>query len=315
VKLNGAGSVFPGPLYQNWSSKYSQQNPNILVSYLAVGNEDGVKQFTAEKVVDFAASDDGLKPDEISKVSKGVLMVPMAAGSVVIAYNLPELTNVLKLSRSVYSDIFLGNITHWRDPRIARDNPGVEFPNLPIAVVHRSDKNSTTAIFTKHLSAVSPAWKAGPRVGKSIRWPVGKGAKESEGVVAQIQNVPGAIGYLNFGYAKRNKVHRATLENKAGEFVEATPNSTVKALATAKLSQNFLAFVADPEGPDSYPIVSYTWLLVYKQYDDPNTAKAVEDFLKWSLKEGQKTTPQLGYAPLPQAVVSQVEPVVDTISR
>jgi len=152
-------------------------------------------------------------------------------------------------------------------------------------------------------------------VGKSILWPVGTGVKENEGVVAQIQNVPGAVGYLNFGYAKRNKVHRATLENKAGEFVEATPKSTAKALATAKLPQNFLAFVADPEGPDSYPIVSYTWLLVYKQYDGPTTAKAVEDFLKWSLKEGQKTSSQLGYAPLPQAVVSQVEPMVDTISR
>lgn len=312
INLSGAGASFPAPLYQRWFSEYNKTNPNIKISYQSVGSGAGVKQFTAG-TVDFGASDTGMKPDEIAKVDRGVLLIPATAGSIVIAYNLPNVTG-LKLSRQVYSDIFLGKITNWNDPKIAASNSGVTLPNLPITVAYRSDGSGTTAVFTKHLSAISPDWKNGPGEGKSVNWPKGTGAKGNEGVTATVQQTQGAIGYTEYGYAKQNGLAIATLENKAGKYVEPTAESASKALATVKLPDNFLASVADPTGDDVYPIVTYTWILAYKKYDDPTKAKAVEDMLKWGLTEGQKYSDELGYVPLPKEVVDKVEPAVEAIA-
>lgn len=311
--LNGAGASFPAPLYQRWFSEYNKANPNTKISYQSVGSGAGVKQFTAG-TIDFGASDTGMTQEEIAKVNRGVLLVPATAGSIVLAYNLPGVEG-LRLSRDVYPDIFLGKITRWNDPRIAQINPNVTLPDLPITVVYRSDGSGTTAVMTKHLSAISPAWKSGPGEGKSVSWSTGTGAKGNEGVTAQIQQTQGAIGYIEYGYAEQNKIPFATLQNQAGQYVEATAESASQALASVELPENFLGFAPDPTGENSYPIVTYSWIMAYKTYDDPAKAQAVENMLKWGLTEGQKFSSELGYVPLPANVVSKVQPAVDAISQ
>ncbi|KGF73017.1 phosphate ABC transporter substrate-binding protein [Neosynechococcus sphagnicola sy1] len=312
VSLSGAGATFPAPLYQRWFADYNKLHPNVQVSYQSVGSGAGVQQFVGG-TVDFGASDVGMKPDEVAKVSRGALLLPMTAGGIVAAYNLPDVKD-LKLSRENLTAIFQGKITKWNDPKLAKDNAGVTLPDLPIAVIYRSDGSGTTATFTKHLSAISPDWKNGPGNGKSIQWPVGTGAKGNEGVTAQIQQTPGAIGYIEYGYAKENNVTFASLENKAGKFVTYTPESAAAALAKIQLPESLMAFDPDPEGEGSYPIVTYTWVLAYKTYDNPEKAKSLKEVLKWSLTDGQKLSPDLGYVPLPAEVVTKVTAAVDTIS-
>lgn len=217
VSLSGAGASFPAPLYQRWFSEYNKQNPNTQVSYQSVGSGAGVEQFT-QGTVDFGASDVAMKDEEIAKVKKGVVLLPMTAGSIVLGYNLPNVKG-LKLPRQVYTDIFLGKIKKWNDPKIAQANPGVQLPDKDITVVHRSDGSGTTAVFTKHLSTISPEWKSGPGDGKTVKWPVGLGAKGNEGITAQLLQSEGSIGYVEYGYAKQQNIATATLENKAGKYV------------------------------------------------------------------------------------------------
>jgi phosphate transport system substrate-binding protein len=311
LSLSGAGASFPAPLYQRWFKEYNTANPNIEISYQSVGSGAGVKQFMAG-TVDFGASDGAMKPEEIAQVSKGVVLLPMTAGSIVLAYNLPGVEG-LKLSRQNYVDILLGKITQWNDPAIAAGNPGLSLPDQPIQVVYRSDGSGTTEVFTKHLSAISEEWKAGPGEAKTVEWPVGVGAKGNEGVTAQIKQNQGAIGYVEFSYAKLQNLQMATLENKSGNFIAPTFESASKTLEAVTLPEDLVAFIADPEGTDSYPIVTYTWLLAYQEYDNPEKAKALREVLKWSLTEGQKVSQELGYIPLPANVVSKVQASVDTI--
>lgn len=312
VSLTGAGASFPAPLYQRWFSEYNKQNPNVQVSYQSVGSGAGVEQFT-QGTVDFGASDTGMKQEEIAKVQKGVVLLPMTAGSVVIAYNVPDVQNSIKLPREVYADIFLGNIKTWNDARIAQANPGVTLPNLPITVVHRSDGSGTTSVFTSHLSAISPDWKSKVGSGKTVDWPAGVGAKGNEGVTAQLQQTQGAVGYTEYGYAKQNSLAMATLQNKAGTFVEPTPESAAKTLAAVELPADLQVSITDPEGADSYPIVTYTWLMAYKNYDDPNKAQAIKKVIQYGLTEGQKYSEELGYVPLPEPVVDKVEAAANQI--
>ncbi|MBD2545669.1 phosphate ABC transporter substrate-binding protein PstS [Planktothricoides raciborskii] len=311
LSLSGAGASFPAPLYQRWFKDYNTANPNIEISYQSVGSGAGVKQFMAG-TVDFGASDGAMKPEEIAQVSKGVVLLPMTAGSIVLAYNLPGVDG-LKLSRQTYVDILLGKITQWNDPAIVADNPGLSLPDQAIQVVYRSDGSGTTEVFTKHLSAISEEWKAGPGEAKTVEWPVGVGAKGNEGVTAQLKQNLGAIGYVEFSYAEKQGLQMATLENKSGNFVAPNFDSASKTLEAVTLPENLVAFIADPEGTDSYPIVTYTWLLAYQVYDNPEKAKALKEVLKWSLTEGQKVSKELGYIPLPENVVSKVQASVDTI--
>lgn len=312
VSLIGAGASFPAPLYQRWFSEYNKQNPSTQVSYQPVGSGAGVEQFT-QGTVDFGASDVGMTAEEIAKVKRGVVLLPMTAGSIVLAYNLPDVQNSIRLPRAVYTDIFLGKIKQWNDARIAQANPGVSLPDTPITVVYRSDGSGTTSVFTTHLSALSPEWKSKVGDGKTVNWPEGVGAKGNEGVTAQLQQTQGAIGYVEYGYAKQNKLAVATLENKAGNFVEATPETATNTLATVKLPADLQASVIDPEGNQSYPIVTYTWIMAYKNYDDPNKAQAIKNVIQYGLKEGQKYSPELGYVPLPEEVVKKVEAAVTQI--
>lgn len=316
VGLVGAGASFPAPLYQRWFSDLTQEYPKVRVNYQSVGSGAGVEQFTAG-TVDFGASDTAMKDEEIQKVGDakgGVLMLPMTAGSIVLAYNLPEVTGELKLPRQVYTDILLGKIKTWNDPAIAKANPGVQLPNQNINVVHRSDGSGTTAVFTQHLSAISPEWKSKVGDGKTVQWPTGVGAKGNEGITAQLQQTKGAIGYVEYGYAKNNNLKFASLENKSGKFVAPSDESASKTLEAVELPENFRAFITDPEGPDSYPVVTYTWLLVHKKYPDADKAKAVEAMVEYGLTEGQKVAPSLGYVPLPKNVAEKVAAAADQIS-
>jgi phosphate transport system substrate-binding protein len=313
VTLTGAGASFPAPLYQRWFAEYSKINAKTQINYQSVGSGAGVKQFVSG-TVDFGASDVAMKEDEIKQVAKGVVLLPMTAGSIVIAYNLPEVTSAIKLSRQIYAEILLGKITKWNDPKIAEINPGLTLPDKPITVVHRSDGSGTTAVFTKHLSAVSPEWKAGPGEGKTVEWPQGfVGAKGNEGVTAQILQTEGALGYVEYGYAKQQNLKMAALENKAGKYVEPSAEAAAKTLAAVELPENLVKFIDDPEGESSYPIVSYTWIMAYKQYESADKAKALKDVLKWGLADGQKFSDQLGYVPLPPEVVTKVTAAVETI--
>lgn len=316
VGLTGAGATFPAPLYQNWFVELNKKVPNLQVNYQSVGSGAGVEQFTAE-TVDFGASDTAMKDEEISAVKKGALMLPMTAGSIVLAYNLPGVETGLKLPRDVYVDILMGKISKWNDPKIAAANSGVTLPDLPITVVHRSDGSGTTGVFTKHLSAISPEWKSTIGDGKSVEWPkTGNfvGGKGNEGVTAQIQQTQGAIGYIEYGYAANNNLAFASLENKAGDFVTPDAQSAATTLDAVKLPENLRAFITDPEGAGSYPIVTYTWLLVNPQYEDPAKAKAIEIMVEYGLNEGQEVAGTLGYVPLPKSVREQVAAAADKIS-
>ena len=317
VAITAAGASFPAPLYQRWFQDFNKINPKVQINYQSVGSGAGVEQFT-KGTVDFGASDTAMKDDEIAKVpaDKGVLLLPMTAGSIVIGYNLPDVPE-LKLPREVYSEIFQGKITKWNDPKIAAANPGAKLPDQAITVVHRSDGSGTTAVFTKHLSAISPDWKTAVGDGKTVEWPkTGTfiGAKGNEGVTAQILQTVGTIGYTEYGYAKNNNVKFASLQNKAGSFVTPTDDSASKALATAPLPENLRAFIEDPEGAESYPIVTYSWMLVPKKVADPNKAKAIEAMVEYGLTEGQKVSAELGYVPLPQTVKEKVALAADGIS-
>ncbi|BAY80772.1 phosphate ABC transporter periplasmic phosphate-binding protein [Calothrix parasitica NIES-267] len=310
--LNGAGASFPRLLYERWFKDINFKYPNLRINYQSIGSGAGVRQFIAG-TVDFGASDVAMKDEEIAKVDRGVLLLPMTGGSVVLAYNLPGI-NELKLPRQVYTDIFLGQITKWNDPEIAAANPSTNLPDQNITVVTRSDGSGTTAVFTKHLSAISDEWKNGPGDGKTISWPTGIGAKRNEGITAQVQQTPGAIGYVEYGYGKNQGLTMATLENKAGKFVAPSDESASKALGAIDLPENLRAFILDPEGEESYPIVTFTWLLAYKNYDNPATAKAMEAMIEYALTEGQKAAPELGYVPLPANVVEKVAAAADAIS-
>jgi phosphate transport system substrate-binding protein len=310
--LHGAGASFPYPLYDRWFKDFSAAHSNIRVDYQSVGSGAGVTQFT-NKTVDFGASDAAMTDEEIAKVERGVQMLPMTAGSVVLAYNLPDLTAPLRLSRKAYAGIFLGKITKWNDPALVEANPGVKMPDLNIAVVHRADKSGTSFVFTNHLSAISPEWEKGPGTSTAPNWPAGIGSKGNEGVTSTIQQTPGAIGYVEYGYAHLSGLKMATLENKAGQFVAANTASGQAALAGAQLPENLRLFLPDPEAHDAYPIVTYTWLLLYRNYEKPETASALKDVVRYSLDAGQKVSEEMGYIPLPASVVSANLKALDNV--
>lgn len=313
VSLTGAGASFPAPLYQTWFQGLNQKYPNLQINYQSVGSGAGVEQFIKE-TVDFAASDVAVTPEEAKKVQRGVLTLPMTAGAIVLAYNLPGVEQQIQLPRDVYTDIFLGNIKSWNDARIQKDNPNVKLPNTPITVVHRSDGSGTTAVFTQHLNTINPNWKSKVGSGKTVNWPTGVGAKGNEGVTAQIQQTQGAIGYIEYGYAEQNKLQTAALQNKAGNFVAPNAESASRTLDAVTLPEDLRAFIYDPEGDQSYPIVTYTWILLYNKYPDVARAKALEAMVEYGLTEGQNAASKLGYVPLPSRVIEKVAAAADKIS-
>ncbi len=244
-------------------------------------------------------------------------MLPMTAGSIVLGYNLPGVEG-LKISQAVMGDIFLGNITKWNDPKIVADNPDLTLPDKAIVVVHRSDGSGTTGVFTKNLVAMSPEFGEKIGEGKTVEWPTAQGkfigGKGNEGVTAAIQQNEGAIGYIEYGYAKNNGVTMASLQNKDGNFIAPSDENASATLAAVELPENLRAFIVNPEGAESYPIVTYTWMLVYPQYDDPEKAKGMEAMIEFGLNQGQKMAPALGYVPLPDVVRQKVAAAADGLS-
>jgi phosphate transport system substrate-binding protein len=253
-----------------------------------------------------------MRHEESAKVREGVLCLPMTAGSIVVACNVQGLPE-LRLSRKAYAGIFLGLVKRWNDPLIAQVNPGVKLPDAPINVVVRADSSGTTFVFTQHLSAISAEFSKSPGTNKMPNWPVGTRSKGNEGVTAAIKTTPNSIGYVEYGYAKSQKLTFAMLENKAGVYVTASTASGQAALASAKLPADLIAWAPDPSGKDAYPIVTYTWLLLYKQYPDRKKVDALKDLLAYCLRDGQKDADPLGYIPLPGAVSDQVINALQTV--
>jgi phosphate transport system substrate-binding protein len=311
--LNGAGATLPAPLYLKWFQEYNKLFPNVQVSYQPIGSVAGVKQFQTQ-TVDFGASDVGMTPEETQQVDRGVLMLPVTIGSIVLAYNLPGVNN-LSLSRQTYSELFLGKIKQWNDPLIQQDNPDVSLPDLEIFVIRRSDASGTTGIFTQHLSAISSEWRDRIGSGTSVEWAEGTiGSRGNEGVTAQVAQQPGAIGYLESTYAVQNKITAARLQNKAGNYVSADRATVTEAISTLELPENLLAFIPDPGGANAYPIVTYSWLLLYKTYNDPNQSRTLKEVLTWCLTEGQKFAEELSFVPLSETLVPRVQSALAQIT-
>ncbi len=313
VTLHGAGATFPEPIYKRWFREYYNRDPKVRVSYQGLGSGAGIRQFT-DGLVDFGASDSAMTPREISQVpSWGVQLLPMTSGCVVLAYNLPGVEKRIRLPRAVYTQVFLGKIDQWNDPAIASANPGVVLPALPITVVRRSDGSGTTYVLTKHLSAISPEWNAGPGVGKSVNWPTGIGSKGNPGVAFTIEQTPGALGYLEYSYTTKSQITTAVLENQAGHFIPPSIEGARAALQEAELPENLVAWVSDPKGSDSYPIVSFSWILCRKTYDEPAIGETLKKVLIYGVSEGQKYSQDLGYVPLPDSVAKRVRLAIESI--
>lgn len=311
ASLTGAGASFPAPLYQRWFSEYNKLNPGIQISYQSVGSGAGVEQYL-QGIVDFGATDKPLTEEERatfkSTYGKDPIQVPMTAGSVVFAYNLPGVDN-LELPRTTYCGIANGEITQWNDPAIAQANPNATLPDTPISWIHRSDGSGTTFLFTSHLQAACPNWQGG--ADKTVEWPGGVGAKGNEGIAAQVAQTEGGIGYVEYAYAKENGMTAAAIENKAGNIIAPSPETASLVFEGETVPEDFALTVADPANPQAYPIAGMTWLLLYPEYEEPTTAQALQGFVSWALSSGDQYSTELGYIPLPQAVEARVLQTVE----
>ncbi len=312
MTINGAGATFPNPIYTKWFDAYRKVDPSVQFNYQAIGSGGGQKQIT-EQTVDFGAL---RRPDErrVARESAPARFstIPTVAGAVVITFNEEGVKN-LKLDGPTIADIFLGKITKWNDPAIAKQNKGVKLPDDDISVVHRSDGSGTSYIFTDYLSAVSPDWKS--KVGKatSVSWPAGLGAKGNEGVAGSIKQTPGSIGYVELIYALQNKLPFADVKNADGEYVKASLESITAALGTANIPADFRFSMVNAPGKTSYPIAGATWLLVYQQPKDAAKGAKLVEFLKWAIKDGENMAKDLDYASLPESVRAKVLDEINTI--
>jgi phosphate transport system substrate-binding protein len=313
IKLQGAGASFPAPLYNKWFKGYGATHPDVQVDYQSVGSGSG-KKSVIDHTVDFGASDAAMEEEEMGRVNGGVQLLPMTAGSIVIVYNVDGVPN-LNLSRKAYAGIFLGQVKKWNDPAIAKANPGVKLPDLPINVVVRADGSGTSFVFSKHLSTISPEFAKAVGANTMPNWPVGTKSKGNEGVTASLKTTPGSIGYVEYGYAKSQKLTTASLENHSGKFVAASTASGQAALASVELPANLIGWASDPAAADAYPIVTYTWIICFRHYPDAKKLAAMQDLLKYSLKDGQNEAEALGYIPLPAATVSKDLAAVQTITN
>jgi phosphate transport system substrate-binding protein len=318
--IRGAGATFPSLLYKRWFTVYHDSHPDTYIKYAAVGSGEGIRRFIGSNVpedeqVDFGASDAAMNDAQIAQANNNVVMVPATAGCVVLAYNLPGLGGDLKLSRKAYAGIFLGEITNWDDPLIAQSNPGVKLPRLTIATAVRQDGSGTTYAFTRNLDTINEHWRAqfGPAL--LVNWPGNAiRAKGNEGVAGLIQKSTGSIGYVGYEFASRIGLDIATLENKDGKFIKPSEQSCSAALATAQVPENLRVYIPDPAGADSYPIVTFSWILLHKSYPSAQTADELRKLFQWSLQDGQRYAPELNYLPLPAEVAEKSLAAVNSIA-
>jgi phosphate transport system substrate-binding protein len=314
-KLRVSGSTFVQPLSERWFNEYEKLHPEIVADFDGIGSGEGVKQFIAGKT-DIGASDYAMTNEEMQQVEGGVQLVPVAAGSIVLIYNLPMIDTELKLSRVAYTGIFLGKITRWNDPAIADANPGLTLPDLDIRIAVRQDSSGTTFAFTNHLNSISDAWEDGPGFGTAIQWPhkaMAMKAQGNAGVAGIVKQTPGAIGYVELGFAQQVQLPMAVLENKNGAYIAPSYFSGTTALVSVNMPPNLRLFVPDPDGKDSYPIVTFTWFLLRKKYDDPKKAAAVKKLVAWCLTEGQRYCEPLGYLRLAPDVAKAARQAAKTI--
>jgi phosphate transport system substrate-binding protein len=303
-RINGAGATFPYPIYSKWFSEYNKQHSNVEINYQSIGSGGGIQQVTKQTVF-FGATDGPMTADQLQSAPGRILHFPTVLGAVVPVYNLPNVTAELKFSGPVLADIFLGKITKWNDPALAKLNAGVTLPATDITVAHRADGSGTTYIWVDFLSKLSPEWKTKVGVATSVNWPTGVGGRGNEGVSGLVKQTPGAIGYVELIYALQNKIAYGSVMNMAGESVKATVESVTAAAAEAvkAMPADFRVSITNAPGKGVYPISSFTWLLLYENAKDKAQAKTMVDFMKWALTDGQKYCAELGYAPLPESIV------------
>ena len=313
--INGAGATFPYPIYSKWFDEYTKVDPSVRFNYQSIGSGGGITMLR-NRTVDFGASDAPMNDEQLKQSPMPVLHFPSVMGAVVLAYNLPEVKQKIRLSGPVIADIFLGNITKWSDPKIAALNPGVKLPDNSIVTCHRSDGSGTSYIFTDYLSKVSPGWAKEVGKGTSLKWPVGLGAKGNEGVTGLVQQTPGAIGYVELIYALKNNIPFAIVKNRDGKWIDPSLAGVTAAAAGAagNMPADFRVSITDAPGAATYPISSFTWLLIYKNETDKAKGENIVKFLKWALTDGQRLAPPLDYAPLPQAVVDKELQQINQIS-
>ena len=313
TKLTGAGATFPNPIYQKWFSEYSKVHSDVQINYQSIGSGGGIRQ-VSEGVVDFGATDGPMSDEQMSSAKTKILHFPTVLGSVVPAYNIPGVTGEVKFTPEMLAGIFLGKISNWNDPIIAKANKDIKFPSQAIIVIHRSDGSGTTYIFTDYLSKVSEDWKNGPGKGTSPKWPVGLGGKGNEGVAGSIRQLPGAIGYVELIYAVQNKIDYGSVKNSSGAFIKADLASSTAAAASVKTMPNdFRVSITNSPGIEAYPISSFTWLLIPEKSKDEKKGKILADFLSWMVNDGQKMVADLSYAPLPSSVAEKVKGAIKQV--
>ncbi len=310
--INGGGATFPYPIYSKWFFEYAKVDPTVNFNYQSIGSGGGIKQITV-KLVDFGATDAPMTEEELKEVKGEILHLPTVLGGVVTAYNIPGVSAKLNFTQKALAEIFLGKIKKWNDPALMIANPGVSLPDKAIIVVRRADGSGTTFIFTDFLSKANPAWLSRVGRGKAVKWPVGLAGKGNEGISGLVQQIPHSIGYVEFGYAVHNKLSYGRIENAAGKFIDCTTESVTNAATSATMPADFRVSITNAAGAGTYPIASFTWLLVYKEQADLVKGKALVRFLKWMLHEGQQFAVPLGYAPLPLEVIKLTEAAIKKI--
>jgi phosphate transport system substrate-binding protein len=312
--LNGAGATFPNPIYSKWFNEYSHEHPEVKINYQSIGSGGGIRQVT-EGTVDFGASDGPMSDEALAASKIKIVHIPTVLGAVVPVYNLPGVNQELKFSQDALAGIYLGKITMWNDPYIARENPGVNLPAQPILVVYRSEGSGTTYIFTDYLSKISPEWKSRVGAANAVKWPVGTGQKGSEGIAAMVRQVKYTMGYVELVYAEQNHMQFGMVRNHDGKWLKAsTAGVTAAAAAYAnRIPADFRVSITDAPGPESYPISSFTWLLIPNPARDPAKGRAIVGFLNWMLDKGEAEAPSLTYAPLPQNVADRVRKTIATL--
>jgi phosphate transport system substrate-binding protein len=313
ITLNGAGATFPYPMYSKWFSEYNKLHPDIQFNYQSIGSGGGIRQVLAG-TVDFGATDGPMTDEQLAQAKIKILHIPTVLGADVPAYNIPGVSEELKFTPELLANIFLGKITSWNDAAVAKANPGVNLPNQPIIVIHRSDGSGTTYIWTDYLSKVSTDWKNQAGKGTSVKWPVGLGGKGNEGVAGMIRQMQGSIGYVELIYAVQNHIAYGSVKNAGGQFVKASLESVTAAAASVKsMPADFRVSITNAPGKDAYPIASFTWLLIPTPSKDPAKRKIMADFLNWMVDDGQKMTADLSYAPLPESVVAKVKETIKQV--
>ena len=304
AQINGMGATFPYPIYSKWFEEYGKAHPAVRINYQSQGSGAGIRGLTS-KTVFFGASDQPMKDDALRAAPGPILHFPTVLGAVVPVYNVTGVTGDLKFTGPVLADIVLGKIRKWNDPALAKLNPGVTLPNADITFVHRSEGSGTTFVWADYLSKVSTEFKEKVGADTALKWPVGVGAKGNEGVTGMVKQSPNSLGYIELVYALQNNVAYGTVQNAAGQFVKASVDSVTAAAAgaAANMPADFRVSITNAPGADAYPIASFTWIRMYESPDDKAQGRAMVEFMKWALTDGQKFAKELGYAPLPQAVV------------